>query len=354
MTTEWELPDGYAAIRDGVAWHGGEARSLVTVVGEDAVRFLDGFTTASVAGLGVGEGTVGFFPDARGQVLAVATIYRAADGVWIDSDPPRQASNSVPAASDTPADWSLTAHLDRFHIRERLRLADESAAVAFVLVAGPQAGAWLAGVAEGRLPERAFAHDLASLEDWGRASLRGRLLGVPAAVARGEWAGPGSLLVMVARSDHARLVTELEATGLPAASAAAVDAVRREEGWPSAADLTPRTLPQELGRDRQAISFRKGCYLGQETVARLDALGHVNRRLVGIVTSRDMPLRAGMHVRERNADGSVGMITTAGPSPRHDGWLGLSLVKVSSLRPETRLEADGQPARWVPLPPSGS
>jgi folate-binding protein YgfZ len=47
-------------------------------------------------------------------------------------------------------------------------------------------------------------------------------------------------------------------------------------------DFTEENLPQEVGRDREAISFTKGCYLGQETVARIDALGHVNHRLVGV------------------------------------------------------------------------
>ena len=50
----------------------------------------------------------------------------------------------------------------------------------------------------------------------------------------------------------------------------------------SASISTTDNLPQEVGRDREAISFTKGCYLGQETVARIDALGHVNQRIVGV------------------------------------------------------------------------
>ena len=47
-------------------------------------------------------------------------------------------------------------------------------------------------------------------------------------------------------------------------------------------DINDKNLPQEISRDSRAISFVKGCYLGQETVARIDALGHVNRTLVGV------------------------------------------------------------------------
>ena len=48
-------------------------------------------------------------------------------------------------------------------------------------------------------------------------------------------------------------------------------------------EVTEKNLPQEIGRDDRAINFVKGCYLGQETVARLDALGHVNQLLKGLV-----------------------------------------------------------------------
>ena len=61
------------------------------------------------------------------------------------------------------------------------------------------------------------------------------------------------------------------------------DAARIEAGMPLfGVDFDDSNLPQEVGRDAEAISFTKGCYLGQETVARIDALGHVNQRIVGV------------------------------------------------------------------------
>ena len=62
------------------------------------------------------------------------------------------------------------------------------------------------------------------------------------------------------------------------------NALRIEAGTPVfGKDVTEKNLPQEIGRDDRAISFVKGCYLGQETVARIDALGHVNQVLKGLV-----------------------------------------------------------------------
>ena len=346
-TAEWNIPDGYAALRDAVAWYDGGQRTAIWVVGEDAVRFVDGFTTASLAGLAPGQGAEGFFPDARGQVLAFATIFRAADGVWIDADPPT-------VGDATPAGWSLAGHLDRYHIRERLRIVDRSAEIATVVVAGPAAAGRLAGDAACRIPSPSLAHDLEHLEPCLSGAFTGRCAGIPAVVARGEWAGPDSFLIVVASGDRERLAASLNAAGIPAASTAAVDAVRREEGRPMSIDIPARTLPQELGRDQRAISFRKGCYLGQETVARLDAIGHVNRRLVGIVTPRDVPLRAGMPVLDGGGDDELGRITSAGPSPRFDGWLGLAVVRIAALEQRAGLTVAGAPARSVPMPSSTS
>ncbi len=72
--------------------------------------------------------------------------------------------------------------------------------------------------------------------------------------------------------------------GLIEFDAASFDVLRIEAGTPVfGKEVTDKNLPQEFGRDDRAISFVKGCYLGQETVARIDAIGHVNQVLKGLV-----------------------------------------------------------------------
>src|SRR5437764_9919773 len=81
--------------------------------------------------------------------------------------------------------------------------------------------------------------------------------------------------------DGSAVAASLIAAGAVRCEAAVVESARLEAGFPLfGLDITDDNLPQEVARDAKAISFTKGCYLGQETVARIDALGHVNRLLV--------------------------------------------------------------------------
>ena len=332
-------PTGYGALREGAAWADIGPRSATLLWGEDAVRFVDGFCTAAVAATAAGTGTEAFFPDARGQVLVWATVLRAADGVWIDADAPRRSGE----AAEPPG---LAAHLDRYHIRERLEIATVGEDWCWLLVAGPEAAARLARGGVRIAPGAAIAHDVERIAALVAGTFPSRLAGVPVAVVRGEWAGPGSFLVVACAADRGRLAAWFDAEGIAPAEPVAVDAVRREEGRPAPSDIPARTLPQELGRDRRAISFTKGCYLGQETVARLDSLGHVNRRLVGIALAAG-EAAPGAAV-EWNGE-AVGTITSGGVSPRHGGWLGLALVRVAAARAGTSVAVAGHAARVVEL-----
>ena len=97
----------------------------------------------------------------------------------------------------------------------------------------------------------------------------------------------------------------------------AFEALRIEAGTPlSGIDVRPENLPQEIGRDALAIHFKKGCYLGQETVARIDALGHVNRRLSGFRLIEGPIDGATPGTPLIDADGKeVGRITSIADSP---------------------------------------
>ena len=94
----------------------------------------------------------------------------------------------------------------------------------------------------------------------------------------------------------------------------ALETVRIEEGFPVIGlDITEKTLPQEVGRNEKAISFNKGCYLGQEIVARIDSRGAVNKVLSGIrFKTSDVPPAGG---KLTHADQPVGQITSAAYSP---------------------------------------
>jgi folate-binding protein YgfZ len=116
---------------------------------------------------------------------------------------------------------------------------------------------------------------------------------------------------------------------------AAFEVLRIEAGTPVAGrDVTPENLPQEVARDTRAINFVKGCYLGQETVARIDAMGHVNRLLRGLLLDTRTPPPPGSAILQ--ADGRpVGAVTSAAFSPGRGQVVALGYVRASHVRAGT-------------------
>jgi folate-binding protein YgfZ len=113
-----------------------------------------------------------------------------------------------------------------------------------------------------------------------------------------------------------------------------------ESAWPLwGVDFDDSNLPQEIGRDAAAVSFRKGCYLGQETVARIDALGHVNKQLVQIQFSGEVVPSAGAGLSQEGQ--LVGRVTSAAWSPRVSAAIALAMVKRGSNKFGSILDCQG-------------
>jgi folate-binding protein YgfZ len=321
-------PPGWVGLRQTLAWGDAGERSTLLARGPDAVRFIDNFTTAAISGLAVGAGTEGFFTDARGWVLALGNILRTDDGVWIDA----------------PAGLAerLREHLEHYHIRERVELTDASGLHRHLHIAGPQSAAWLASHCGMQPPTGLLNH------------VHGLLGEVPVAIVRVDWYGTTGFLVQADAAGYQGLVGWLGAQGLPRADSSAWETARIEAGSPEPIDIPEKTLPQELARDTRAISFTKGCYLGQETVARIDALGHVNRRFVAIAID-DGPAPGSLQRPTPGAvvraDGEViGRLTSVCDSPLLGCSLGLGLVQSKVIAAARPLDVEGRGARVVEVP----
>lgn len=303
--------------RPVTGWFSSPGRTSVTVRGPDAVRFVDGFTTAAVASLATGESREGMVLDPRGHVLAIVRLLRTTDGVIIDGDP--------------GIGIDLAAHLERYHIRERLEIVDDSAGRSACVAMGTDAIAWLA--------RELMPGDAADEGAGGAGDALERQFDVA-----GIW--PAARLFQVPSAAFGSVHERLTRAGPPRLEAAAVEAARIAHAYPAPHDIPAGTLPQELGRDARAISFTKGCYLGQETVARIDALGHVNRLLV-LLTCGDHVPAPGAAVEGRHQGGGeevVGRVTSACRTA-DGGGMALAIVARRALGEGGRLVIDGRVAR---------
>ncbi|WP_337177005.1 glycine cleavage T C-terminal barrel domain-containing protein [Paludisphaera sp.] len=304
MTT---TPEQYRAARESAAWIDHAGRSRMRVGGPDRAKFLHNLTTNDIKRLAVGRGCETFVTSPQGKTLAFLVVHALPDAILLRSDPGGM-------------DLALP-HLRKYGIFDDVAIEDSSAETSEFHVMGPGAAAWLEGVGA-TLPDEA---DLSSTTT--------TVAGVDVLLVRESPAGiPGFTLIADAEAG-ARLAEALRGSGLPALDAEVYDALRIEAGTPAfGRDVNDRNLPQELDRDPRAISFVKGCYLGQETVARLDALGHVNKILRRLVSRPGEPVPPEGVALEAGGK-AVGTITSSATSPGRGAGVALGVVRVSHASP---------------------
>jgi folate-binding protein YgfZ len=229
--------------------------TLLRAAGKDAAKFLNNFCTNDITGLAMGQGCEAFSCDAKGRVLFHWTVAYIDNAYWV--------------ATHADVGERLWSHLDRYHFREELTLEDLSRSWSELILLGSPPEPVALNEACNSTQVSMYTAATISLENQTGWVQRLPIFGSQAF----HLFGPNEWLHQVATSLVGRdsLVDDSE-----------LDRRRIAMGWPLAAvDYDDKTIPQELNRDAVAISFNKGCYLGQETVARLDALGQVQRKLVG-------------------------------------------------------------------------
>lgn len=302
----------YQALTAGAGVVDFTARTRIEVTGDDRASFLHNLSTNDVKGLTPGGGCEAFFLNAKGHVLAHAFIVCRPESLLIET---------VPGQDDL-----LLNHLNRYLIREKVELHDRTADWAESLVAGDRAADVLKKIGSGEFSDERLQN----------AELL--IAGQTATVVRVEMTPSPGYLLMTSVSSLPAVREALLSQDVVACDQAALEAARIEAGFPFyGVDVTDDNLPQEVDRDALAISFKKGCYLGQETVARLDALGHVNKTLVRLRFEGSDAPSPGTELR--SAEQLVGQITSAARSPRGGAPLALGYVRRGHNTPGTRLES---------------
>jgi len=297
----------------------GLARAWVRVTGEDAATFLQGQCTQDVHKMQAGEARMALWLTLKGRVIGESLVLRGASASdwWLWS-------------AFTEGE-TLKARLEEFIIADDVVVEDCGAGWEQTTLAGEAARAWLHEALGGVEPPTEGA--------W--AELRG---GVVLAGRRGQeqvwdWLRPAG---------GASVETEWAAAGLGELTEEALRRARLAAGVPAIPDeFGPADLPQEAGLETVAISFNKGCYLGQEVMARLHAMGQVRRRLVR-VTGEGAAVAKGAGLRAMATGKRVGEVRAAVEDGR-GGWLGLAMVNLLGLDAGADFELEAEPGRKVRL-----
>jgi folate-binding protein YgfZ len=317
-----DIAGDYDALTAGAGLVELSNRTQVEVVGDDRAKFLHNMCTNDIRRLESGKGCEAFFLNAKGHILGFGYVF---------AGPRSHVIETVPEQGK-----SLIAHMDRFIIREKVGLHDRSQTWGELLLAGAKAPDVLRALVGEAVPAEPLSHVAADIS------------GRPVWVRRVAMTLPGGYLIACSREDAEAVNRSIADAGAVPCNDKALEPLRIEAGTPAyGADISDKNLPQELDRDSRAISFVKGCYIGQETVARLDALGHVNKLLVGLrIQSNDVA--AGLDVVK---DGqTVGTVTSAAWSPRLQATVALGYVRRGSHMPGTVLSSAAGEASVVTLP----
>jgi folate-binding protein YgfZ len=272
-----------------------------------------------------GTDSAGFLQGQFSQDLRSLAADRAAYGLWL-SHKGRVIADSVVLAGDSPDEfWVGSAHcaaglirdrLERFIIADDVTVEDRTAEVDGVILVGDGVGAWLAAA-----PRVGwfFAARRVAAENWQWVFPRAEAEAVAAAVVSGRTGATDEL-------ERLRI-----AAGVPAIPA----------------DIGPADLPNEGGLEAEAISYTKGCYLGQEVMARVRSMGRIRRRLVRVRGSIAPPaLPAPLWRNGRRA----GELRSVSPLPSGSGFIGLALVAVGDADAGVTFAAtpEGEPTIAIP------
>jgi tRNA-modifying protein YgfZ len=280
-------------------------RGVLRITGPDRLSWLHSLTTQQLEGLAAGAATQALVLSPNGHIEHHLTLTDDGTSTWLHIEP-----------STAPA---LVEFLESMRFMLRVEVADVSAELAVLTVLGPAAGDLVAG-----------------------------LDGVQASVNPGPF---GTIDLIVARDRLPEVAGDLVRRGAAAAGMWAFEALRIAAHVPRLGlDTDHRTIPHEVGWIDSAVHLNKGCYRGQETVARVHNLGHPPRRLVFLHLDGSAERLPG-HGDPVELDGAT--VGFTGSAARHYelGPIGLALVK-RTVPADATLLAGGVPAtQEVIVPP---
>ena len=305
-------PTEYKAVREeGAGLLDLSSRGRIEVSGTEAVQFLNGLITNDVKALKEGEWMPAAFPNVQGRLLANARVLHRDNSFLLDTEAVTR--NRVYQT------------LERFTLAGDFRIRDITNETALISVQGARSAQSVSIV---------LGEEAADVE-------RGRIRCVPwqdsrVNVIRATHTSEDGYDLFTGASEAPKLWEALSAAGALPTGFDALEVLRIEAGLPRfGVDMNETNVVLETGLD-EAVSFTKGCYIGQEIIARIHWRGHVAKRLAGL--SFDSRVELPPDAKVKSIDGKeIGRITSATFSPRLERTVALAYLRYDYLKPQTEV-----------------
>ena len=333
----WSLPacygevmSEYAAVRDG---RSGvidlSSRGRILVSGTEAVPFLNGLITNDVKTLEVGSWMTAAFPNVQGRLLAAIRVLHQPEGYLLDTE--------------AITYRKVLKLVERFTLAGDFRVTDLTFSTALISVQGADAirviTIVLGGAAADVERQRIVQTQLSD--------------GAAVTVIRASHTAEDGFDLFTSEDHAGRLWDSLLAAGGRPLGLEALEILRIEAGLPKyGIDMEETSIVSETTLD-EAVSFTKGCYIGQEIIARIKYRGHVARKLTGLVCDSLIPLEEGAKILSNDGK-EIGRITSPIYSPKLERTIALGYVKYDYLAPGTAVQVfsadEGIEAQVAELP----
>lgn len=321
-----ELDAQYRQLREECGLLDRSGRGKLLVRGNDAAEYLQGQLTNDVEALAPGEGCYAALLDRKGHIQSDMRVLHASAVPSPQTDGERNSAAGFWIDTEAEALEVVRRHLETYKIGREVEIAELTAELAILSLIGPRS---VEIAATAVLPEHASeATSIAGVECL--------------AVGTGE-----GIDLIAAAAEAEGLREALRAAGAAEVAPEAAEVLRIEAGRPRfGAEMSAETMPAEAGIVEAAVDFEKGCYIGQEPVARLHYKGRPNRRLRGLELSAPAAPGTGLRLGEKE----VGRIGSACVSPAR-GPIALAIVRrEAEPGAELAVGEDGVTARVVDLP----
>ena len=308
--------DDYSSARTTAAVFDLSTRGQIELTGPDAASFLHNLCTNDIKSLQPGRGCEFFLCNHKARVVAHGFAHcLSPQSLLLDMDPG--------TASKT------LKHLNHFVVSEQVEIVDVTGSRALLHVCGPKAEESV----------RTLVAELPTLENLQQAER----------IIRHDRLGLQGFDLFCESSKADEWKNSLAGSGVVAAGPETFNILRVEAGVPiDEVDFDSERFVVEIGRIKQAISYAKGCYLGQEPIVMARDRGHANRTLIGVKIKSDKPVQAGTKVTKDGEE--VGQVTSCVYSPLVGSAIALAYLKRGNQEPGTEVEAESKKAMVAALP----